>query len=356
MTRGRFTIGASALLLLAGQVLAQGTRQSSPRLDTSKLGGVTVAELRALPPLPKVHYSYPIWTFLEPVHPAVREYARITHAITVSAKYHKEQQVRNALEVCRQINADNPAIPASLGIHYPPYHVIKPGVMDFGKLHCRELETMYRELNQIRRWVRKFNGTRSAPIAVTMVLLECEQYWFLPSHSPEQKAATIRKYDEAYDVAKCIFPDAVIEWYNRGQVLVVERPPDFKIDWRVYSRFCGEEKGDAFSCSLYCLPEIGYTRETFTRTREHAREHDLRVHAWIALGSGFQRDPSLPGGRKFALNWDYDLAYSWHAGFDVNRRWDARAGIFYPGPFDSRTPQWGKHFQAYAKGAHRIPL
>jgi hypothetical protein len=303
-----------------------------------------------LPPLPKVHYSFPIQArLLAPPHPAVREYVRITHAISVDPRFHSERHVKSALEVCRQINAHNPEPPASLAVICSPYHLHKPDPTDFGELHRKELAKIRAGFENIRRWVDEFTRDSSTTIEITMVILDCERYL---TTDPQTRAAVIRKYDEVYDLAKQLFPKATVEWYNRGKIIKRERAPQRTVEWIVNPRFCASEKGDAFSCSLYCLPEIGYMRETFERTRRHARENNLPVHVWIALASGYRRDLAARSGERFELNWDYDPVYSWLAGFEANRRWDTAAVLFYPAPFDPRVKQWGKHFLAYVQGAH----
>ena len=65
----------------------------------------------------------------------------------------------------------------------------------------------------------------------------------------------------------------------------------------------------------------------------------------------------------WAQDWVYDTVYSPLLGREVNQRWyatlperyapwnAAKVVVFYPSPFDPRTPSWGKHFIAYARGA-----
>jgi len=341
-------------LLLCALTACEVAAQQTHAAGSSTLNGVSAAELRALPPLPKVHYSFPIaGRLLDPLHPAVREYVRITHAISVNPRYHSERHVKSALELCQRINECKPALPASLAVTCSPYHSYRPGPTDFGELHRKELAEIRVGFRSIRRWVDEFNRDRNATMDVTMVILDCER--FLTTDN-QTRAAVIRKYDEVYDLAKQFFPKATVEWYNRGKITKQEHSPQRAVNWIVYPRFSTQEKGDAFSCSLYCLPEIGYTRETFERTRQHARENNLPVHVWIALASGYRRDLKSRDGQRFELDWDYDPVYSWFAGFEANRRWDAAAVLFYPAPFDARVKQWGKHFLAYVKGAHGQPL
>ena len=103
-------------------------------------------------------------------------------------------------------------------------------------------------------------------------------------------------------------------------------------------------------------------RETFRRTYELALKHGVgEVTPWVALASGYRR--RLIKSKTWDHDWDYDLIYSWQLGREVNTAWfgdrpdrfapwdAARLVIFWPAPFDSRTPAWGKHFVAYVRGA-----
>jgi hypothetical protein len=54
-------------------------------------------------------------------------------------------------------------------------------------------------------------------------------------------------------------------------------------------------------------------------------------------------------------NWDYNPNLSYRIGNDLNSTrppFDrAKIIIFYPDPFNEKTPHWGKHFIAYVRGA-----
>ncbi len=64
---------------------------------------------------------------------------------------------------------------------------------------------------------------------------------------------------------------------------------------------------------------------------------------------------STSSGERFDYDWDYDEAYSWLIGLELNRRPEIpQAVIFYPAAFDARVKHWGKHFAAYVSGAARI--
>src|SRR5262249_2413606 len=90
------------------------------------------------------------------------------------------------------------------------------------------------------------------------------------------------------------------------------------------------------------------------------------VTPWIALASGYRRQ--VDKYHEFSFDWNYDLVYSWQLGAEVNHPWfgaperherfapwnKAKIAIFYPEPFGPRSPQWGRHFVAYVRGAQQI--
>ena len=173
------------------------------------------------------------------------------------------------------------------------------------------------------------------------------------------------KYDAVYDVVESIFPNARIEWYARGAI----HPDSDPTGWKERPYFNLDEKGKSFSCSLYRVPEIGYTRETFRRTYENAKVKGIaQVTPWIALASGFRRETIRY--HAFSNDWNYDLIYSWQLGAEINEAksqtlykisqgkdyvpWNAaKIAVFFPAPF-SDPPFWGIHFVAYVRGANQI--
>ena len=176
--------------------------------------------------------------------------------------------------------------------------------------------------------------------------------------------AITAKYDAAYDIVRAIFPNARIEWYARGAV----QPGASPTGWSQANYFALDEQGETFGCSLYQVPEIGYTREIFRRTAENAKKHGCdEVTPWIALASGYRRRPDKY--HEWSHDWNYDLIYSWKLGAEVNHAWfggserqerfapwnKAKVAIFYPEPF-GRSPHWGEHFVAYVRGAHLIKV
>jgi hypothetical protein len=194
-------------------------------------------------------------------------------------------------------------------------------------------------------------------VRVGAVILDSERFRARPNDADWNDAA-LRKHNAAWQIARETFPEARIEWYGRGNVHRVAGGTG----WAPARFLTLKEKGQAFSCSLYSVPEIIHMREVFRRTHELARRHGVsEVTPWVALGSGYQRRMNV--FREFTQAWDYDVIYSWLLGAEINNSWfgdrpqrfapwnAAKVVILYPGPFDPDTPHWNKHFIAYARGA-----
>lgn len=322
-----------------------------------------LAWMRELKPLPKVHYSWPLPLAKMPEE-LLFHYVRLTSAVSLSGEWFTSQDVHRAVAVCRRVNAARPAIPASIGVNFSVWHrrfgkELPP--TDFGPTHQAELQYLRERLETLRSAVAQANRRLGSEVAVSAVLFDSERFHVRPEDAPWNKAIT-RKYDAATEVVRSVFPEVRIEWYARGAV----QPSAAPTGWSESTYFTLEEKGSTFACSLYRVPEIGYTRETFRRTAANALRHGCQeVTPWIALASGYRRQTDK--FHEFSLNWNYDLIYSWQLGAEVNQPWFgaperqqrfapwrmARIAVFYPEPF-GRSPHWGQHFVAYVRGAHLV--
>ena len=322
-----------------------------------------LAWLRELEPLPKVHYSWPV-PFKTISDELLREYARLTHAVSLSGEWSREEDVVRAVRICAQVNRDGPAIRASVGVNFSPWHRrfgkdLPP--TDDGPSHQAELDYLTERLETFRNTVAATNRRIAADVAVTCVLFDSERFHTKPDDDVWNDAITA-KYDAVYDVAREIFPAARIEWYGRGAV----QPGASPTGWSPSTLFRLDEQGETFGCSLYRVPEIETTRETFRRTADNAARHDCsEVTPWIALASGYRRQTDK--FHEWSLDWNYDLIYSWQLGAEINRPWfgaperaerfapwnKSQIAVFYPEPF-GRSPHWGQHFVAYVRGAQGI--
>lgn len=322
-----------------------------------------LAWLRELEPLPKVHYSWPL-PYSSISDELLTEYVRLTHAASVSGEWHKSDEIDRAVRICQQVNAAEPEIRASIGVNYSVWHRrfgkdLTP--TDTGPTHDAELEYLQSRLESIRDEVAAANQRQGADVTVSAILFDSERFHTRAGDAAWNRAITA-KYDAAYDIARQIFPEVRIEWYARGAV----QPSAAATGWSTSSLFALDEEGESFGCSLYRVPEIGYTRETFRRTAALAGEHGCeQVTPWIALASGYRRQ--VDAFHEWSLDWNYDLIYSWQLGAEVNQPWfgaperqerfapwnKAQVAIFYPEPF-GRSPYWSVHFVAYVRGAHLV--
>ena len=320
--------------------------------------------LRELKPLPKVHYSWPLpWQHIS--DELLYEYVRITHAASVAGEWFKPEQIDRAVRACRRVNRGKPRLRASLAVNFSVWHrrfgkQLPP--TDTGPSHQAELAYLRQRLQLLRDTLAEANRRHQTQVQVTAVLFDSERFRTRPGDARWNQALAA-KYDAAYRVARSVFPKARVEWYARG---AVQRSAS-ATGWSQARYFPLTEKGETFACSLYAVPEIGYTRETFRRTVENALAHGVEeVTPWVALASGYRRQ--VDAFHRFDFDWDYDLIYSWQLGAELNQPWfgsperevrfapwrRAKVVIFYPPPFDPRSPHWGKHFVAYVRGAHLV--
>ena len=346
----------SLILILLG---ASGTRAEDVKPATAQV----LAWLRELKPLPKVHYSWPV-PMEKLSDELLHEYVRLTHAVSLSGEWGKPEQVDRAVSICKQVNVAKPKILASIGINYSVWHRrfgkdLPP--TDTGPTHQAELEYLKTRMEAMRTALAEGNRKHDTDVTITTVLFDSERFHIRAGDSEWNQAITA-KYNAAYDIVRTVFPKVRIEWYARGSV----HPSASPTGWSQATYFALDEKGDSFGCSLYQVPEIGYTREIFRRTARNAEQHGCtEVTPWIALASGYRRQTDQYDA--WSLDWNYDLIYSWKLGAEINHAWfgaperharfapwdKAKIAVFYPEPF-GRTPHWPEHFIAYVRGAHQI--
>lgn len=326
--------------------------------------------LQALPPLQKVHYSWPLSQGLldNPSDPRYAEYIRITHAITLCGEAVTAQQVNSAVVACRQINVGGPAVPARIALSYSPWHRVFPEGLpptDMGPMHDAEIAQFFSRMDFARNALASANATHGADIQISAILLDTERFFLKEPSEPgaaDWNEAMRIKYDAIYDAAKSVFPNARVDWYGRGSVHIAATDDG----WANDNWYALTEKGDAFSCPLYRVPALAYMRDTFRRTLARAQSRGVsQVIPWIALGAGYREASEKL--HSWVQDWDYDSALAWQLGAEVNNPsysdaperfapWSAApAVVFYPPPFDTRSPAWERHFVAYCRGAAGIP-
>jgi hypothetical protein len=322
-----------------------------------------VSWMKELKPLSKVHYSWPLpyETISDDV---LFEYVRLTNTASISGEWSQPDQIDRAVEVCQRVNDTKPKIPASIGVNYSVWHRrfgedLPP--TDTGPTHEAELDYLRTRMAAIRDGLAAANKKHLATIAVTAILFDSEHF-HTKRGDAVWNAAITQKYNAAYDIVREFFPKVRVEWYARGAV----HPGASATGWSNATYFALDEKGETFGCSLYQVPEIGYTRDIFRRTADNAAQHGCdEVTPWIALASGYRRQTDKY--HTWSHDWNYDLIYSWQLGRELHNSWHgvperadrfapwnkAKIAIFYPEPF-GRAPYWGQHFVAYVRGANGI--
>jgi len=318
------------------------------------------AKLFELKPLPKVHYYWP--PSLETMDSRrLYELARITHSLCVADEWATEHQIDNCVYTCARINKTNPVIKVSLGVNFSPFHNkfdknLPP--TDRGPAYLEELKYFEERSSLIKKWIAESNKKYGSDIKITAVTLDCER--FVIKTNDELWNEGIRQaLDVVHNKSQSMFPEARIEWYGRGIGQSASNQ-----GWSKTNTWTGKEISKSLSCSLYSVPEIERTRETYRRTVKLADEMKVEsVTPWVALASGYRRGMEDISDEKFDFNWDYDIIYSFLLGREINLAWygelserfapynRAKIVVFYPPPFDKRIPNWGKHFIAYVRGA-----
>ncbi|RMF73487.1 MAG: hypothetical protein D6744_15545, partial [Planctomycetota bacterium] len=326
-----------------------------------------LAWMRELPPLPKTHYSFTFdGNLLKPTpDPLAVEYVRITRGLALRPTIYVGL-IRPVADLFKQLDAETPSRPCSLGMVHSPWHIVWPKGLPptyTGPEADEEIDWFRTNLANAKAVLDQVNAEKGTNLTIDVFFFDSEVFKRKEPNDPNAavwNAALDAKYDAMYDIAKQYFPNADVEWYNRGGIHRCNGGGD---GWCETSWFSGDEKGDNFSVQLYSLPEYEAMQESFRRTVANAQANGVAsVTPWIALGAGYER--SFDDGFVFNNDWDYNLWYSWQIGAEVNHPWYAQHPdrfapwdyakhvMLYPPPFDG--PNWGKHFVAYVRGAHRI--
>eukprot|EP01051_Picozoa_sp_SAG22_P020482 SAG22_NODE_4156_length_1365_cov_2.436019_2_plen_306_part_00 len=275
-----------------------------------------------------------------------------------------------------------------------------------------ELNRLTAALQHISGLLRSTAAGGAARVTVGAYLLDAEKFrcinlttgWPLTPHSVQCRAVQ-KKHSDIASIVLRANPTARVEWYNRGAVQRYCPLPLEAAGWCPTYLFGGVDNVStagpeviqsrpgfsSFGTCLYNLPEVGYMRETFTRTVFAANEANVSgqltggVTPWIALGCGtrMRANRTLPGTDERRLSWnslffdfqyDYDRATSWQLGAELNipffstrpevyAPWDAAQAVaMYPSIFDTRqannsagrAPSMVEHFAAYVRGAANI--
>lgn len=318
-------------------------------------------QLIELKPLPKIHYSFGVHPQLidEGTNPHLFHYIRIARAISVDGAHVTAKQIGNCVLACREVNRIAGGVPASMAAVFSPWHYrFKKGLppMDRGNEYHAELNFIQSRLEFIKKHLGFYNKTYRSSIRLSAILLDCERFREVAGDRKWNQAMR-EKLDIIHKMALSAFPKARIEWYGRGVSRVWRGN-----GWDKTAYFTGKEVLPSLSCSLYSLPEIERTRETFRRTCQLADNLGVwAVTPWVALGAGYRR--GVKKAQFFDRDWQYDVVYAYLIGAELNMKWygdreerfapynRAEVVVFYPPPFSRKTPAWGKFFVAYVRGA-----
>lgn len=330
--------------------------------DNVKLSEADIdKKLSILKPLPKVHYSYGCLgcgMINDRFSRRLYECARITHALSFWGHGLTFEQVDNCVYACARVNRKNPEIPASLAVCFVPWHRkfgkdLPP--TDRGPSYDNEIRYFSQCMTQLKMWLAKANEKYGSKVKLSAVLLDCERFNVKRGNDLWNEGMR-EALDVIHSLAKKIFPEARIEWYDRG----VKRYGG--ATWAKTGRFTGKEIKAPLSCPLYALPETERMRETYRRTC--ALADTLGIHEvtpWVALAAGYRQ--GLINREYWDIDWDYDLIYSYLFGAELNIKSygdqakkyapynRAQVIILYPPLFDKRSRSWAKHFIAYVRGA-----
>ena len=361
-----------ALFGISAVTQAAGQRQDLPTTSNDN-PTLILEELRALPPLPKVHYSwgFPVEFFDEKHGSLAYEFVRISHSISVNASPNQNQlrfksRLDNAVYTCARINKTEPNIPCSIAICYSPWHyrfVMGAKLTDRKYDHHIFLDSTYqteinefiRQMTFVKERVNASNHHYGSNVKVSAVLLNGER--FSPrKKDPDWNKAVAKALDDIHAEALKVFPDARIEWYLRGKsghyVGKLSK-------W--YSYFTGLEKYiPSLSYTNYVVPNTELTTEIFLKTCELGDSLGVQdITPWIGLAWGRQRN--ILGKLEYKA-WDYDVKFSYQAGVELNDFCKGLRPETYPPydrvkvvilytPFADDIPAFGEHFIEYCKGA-----
>lgn len=342
---------AILILLICPQCYATDTVQlSEAEIDSM---------LISLKPLPKIHYSWPLASELE--GRKLYELARITHSLCLSGKWTTKQQVDKCVYTCERVNKTTPKIKTSLAIEFSPFireFDKNAPPTDRGTSYYKDIEQMKNRAELAKKWIAAANNKYKSNVKVGAILLDCERF-YVRADDKKWNEGIRQALDTVHLMLQSVFPEARMEWYGRGVGVLAGGD-----GWAKRKYWTGKEIKAPLSCSLYTVPEIERTRETFRRTAKLADEMGITdVTPWIALASGYRRGLKGLSDSKFDFDWSYDIIYSYLLGANLNMDWyggrperfapykRAKVVIFYPPPFDKRVPHWAKHFIAYVRGA-----
>lgn len=320
--------------------------------------------LAPLPPLQKVHFSYPAPPRLFETSQSglLYQWARIAHVVPMSAAYGSQAWASKAVEICKQVNAANPSIPCTIAINYSPYHkYLDYGIPPTynGPEVALEISEFQQKLAALKSWIDAANIAQQTNVQVSGILLNTELWKAKDMSDPNNaawNAACTAKYDAAWAVCKSVYPTAGVHWYNRAK----------PIDRGGY--FTNQEQGDSFSIECYSTHDLPFLKFKWGLGWARAQAAgSSNLWPWINFNGAFSS--TLADGKyRYLCDFDHTQQNAWQLGYELNNAAYvppqsetiplklAPGVVYYSAPFEERFPQMGEHFVAYVKGAAGIPL
>ena len=321
----------------------------------------TLRKLKALPTLPKVHYSWPLMVNAPRISLDVAtEYARITRAIGQSVQWASDSRrwaYSFGWDAVRLANERYPGTDCRVCLNYTPwFKKTNPAVprdpTQFGQDIEREIVFLRGRLTRIKAWLAAYNQQHESNVRIGAILLDSESFGGKAGDDLHNVALDTR-HNLIYLVCRTeLGADVRIEWYGRRMV----EKGNTASGWYLCPLLTGHELGGNYSVSLYRVYDPEVTHEEYRRTVAEADKAGVKhVTPWVALASGWR--PGEKGTfRRWDRDYDFDVQFSWQIGYEIHHPpasvpyGRADVVVFYPAPFSNDA--WIRHFVAYARGAH----
>lgn len=317
-------------------------------------------DLAALKPLVKPHYT---WSFpddrLDDVNDAnVLQVVRIIGSIGWHMDFGTADQLRIALAIAGKVHMAH-GRDVSLSIVHRPYHNNYPCQSTNGKTDCDPRLDPTPEILWLIQRLKVLQDGLAASTYKPQVAYLLDSEVFGHRGDEEWDRGIRQKLSLTTSLLSLLAPTASRHWYGFGVQESASTTGWSPYPWASLQL---AQEIRSFSCALYSPWDPWSQRLTAERTLALAREVGVRkIDVWIALGGGYVRD--WERFRRWESDVLYDAFYDRYLGAVLNHPWyttrperygpgaDAETVIFYPGPFDSRTPRWLECFANYVSGA-----
>lgn len=352
--------------------------------DDTRIPDYLMRRLTELPRLSVDHYlgNWMDWRLLEVGHPAVREIARVTGGIGLFGLWHNQAHgqacLEHAVQFCADLNdprriwrnerttaVGGPQVGEpvrnklvccptwGLSLVFQPFRGKWKQWPDgtppthTGEHLYAELELHRTAMERWRDWLAEINAALGSNVRVKYIVADIEpEGWFFKDGDDVWNDAMVARYSDFHRLAMEVFPGAQYVMYGN----LFEDAQD---------RYDGREKYDIGCTSLYApLNTMGYHDNMLWSADALADDRHLKgFAAWLALASG------CIDGKDFNHHVKYSTSVSWNLGALIaewakgemqGQETKIIGAGFYPGPLDSRTPDWLEQFIAYVLGFHRI--